>query len=99
MGRQRAETAQASTENRSALPDLHTMLAGLREQMEFMIRDQFAQVERKVAEALAERDTRLEMADALIERLREEKTRAEVERDRAAATLAKLRELALDASR
>lgn len=75
------------------------MLAGLREQMEFMIRDQFAQVERKVAEALAERDTRLEMADALIERLREEKTRAEVERDRAAATLAKLRELALDASR
>ena len=73
--------------------DIHALLAELQEQMEASMRAQFAQIERAVAQRMAER---LASADALIARLSTENARLQEERDRRERTLARLRELALE---
>ena len=61
---------------------LHQMLAGIREQMEYMLREQFTAVEAAALDRMKERDARIAAAEALIQRLQEETAEREVQQGR-----------------
>lgn len=77
---------------RDGAGDIRALLGEVREQMEEVLRLQFAQAEKTIASRVAER---LAGADALIARLTSENARLTEENARHERTLARLRELAL----
>ena len=77
MAARKAQAEQAPDPARKEAEDLHRLLVGVREQMEYMLRERFAAIEAAVENRMRERDSRNAAAEALIARLQQENAERE----------------------